>query len=62
MDFIINHLATVLVLLILAGIVSLIIRNMIRTKKEGKSIICGGSCGGCGGACMCHRQEMRESK
>ncbi len=42
---------TVLVSLILAGIVALIIRSMIRDKKNGKSIQCGGNCKYCGGHC-----------
>ncbi|GKX65261.1 FeoB-associated Cys-rich membrane protein [Inconstantimicrobium mannanitabidum] len=32
-------------------IVGLIIRNMIRDKKSGKSIHCGGECKHCGGSC-----------
>jgi hypothetical protein len=35
---------TVIVLLILAAIVALIIRSMVRDKKAGKSIQCGGDC------------------
>lgn len=42
---------TVLVSLILAGIVAWIIRSMIRDKKNGKSIHCGGNCKYCGGNC-----------
>jgi len=42
---------TVVVLLILAGIVGIIIRSMVKTKKSGKSIQCGGSCSGCSGNC-----------
>lgn len=32
-------------------IVGLIIRGMVRDKKQGKSIQCGGDCGHCGGHC-----------
>lgn len=44
---------TLLVGLIVAGVVTLVIRSMIRDKKKGKSIQCGGDCGHCGGRC-CH--------
>lgn len=36
---------------ILVVIVALIIRGMIRDKKNGKSIQCGGDCRYCGGHC-----------
>lgn len=42
---------TVLVGTVLAGIVVWIIRGMIRDKKNGKSIQCGGDCRHCGGHC-----------
>jgi competence protein ComGC len=42
---------TVIVLLILAVIVALIVRSMVRDKKAGKSIQCGGDCKNCGGHC-----------
>ena len=32
-------------------IVGLIIRSMVRDKKNGKSIQCGGDCKNCGGHC-----------
>ena len=35
----------------LALIVAVIIRKMIRDKKNGKSIQCGGDCKHCGGGC-----------
>lgn len=44
---------TVIVLVILVVIVGLIVRSMIRDKRNGKSIQCGGSCSGCGGHCHC---------
>lgn len=37
--------------LVLAGIVALVIRSMIRDRKNGKSIQCGGDCRHCGGHC-----------
>ena len=48
---------TVLVSLILAGIVAGIIWSMIRDKKNGKSIHCGGNCKYCGGHCGHHETE-----
>lgn len=42
---------TILVLIILAGIVALSVRGMIRDKKAGRSIQCGGDCKFCGGYC-----------
>lgn len=42
---------TVLVLIILLVIVTLIIRGMLRDKRAGKSVICGGNCKTCGGCC-----------
>lgn len=44
---------TVIVLAVLVLIVGLIVRSMIRDKKNGKSLQCGGSCSGCGGHCHC---------
>lgn len=41
-------------LVVLAGlivIISLIVRNMIKDKKAGKSVVCGGDCKHCGGHC-----------
>lgn len=42
---------TVIVGVILAGIVALVIRRMIRDKKNGKSLQCGCDCSKCKG---CH--------
>jgi hypothetical protein len=36
---------------VVVGIVSLIIRSMIKDKKNGKSLQCGGDCKHCGGHC-----------
>ena len=54
------HMGTVLVSLILAGIVAGIIWSMIRDKKNGKSIHCGGNCKYCGGHCGHHETEHQE--
>lgn len=42
---------TALIGIILIGIVTLIIHKMIKDKKQGKSIHCGGDCKHCGGHC-----------
>ncbi|SHJ96189.1 FeoB-associated Cys-rich membrane protein [Hespellia stercorisuis] len=42
---------TIAVGLGLAAIVTLIIRQMIKDKKAGKSLQCGGDCKHCGGHC-----------
>lgn len=39
---------TLIVGIILAGAVALIVRKMMRDRKNGKSIQCGGDCGHCG--------------
>lgn len=42
---------TILVLAVLIAVVALVIRGMIRDKKAGKSLQCGGDCKFCGGYC-----------
>ncbi len=42
---------TILVLVILILVVALVVRGMIRDKKAGKSLQCGGDCKYCGGHC-----------
>ncbi|MDE6386529.1 MAG: FeoB-associated Cys-rich membrane protein [Lachnospiraceae bacterium] len=42
---------TVIVLAIVAGAVALALRSMIKDKKAGKSLQCGGDCSRCGGGC-----------
>lgn len=48
-----ENLATILVLGVLIAIVGLIVANMIRSKKNGKSP-CGCDCGGCNLCGGCH--------
>ena len=52
---------TAVVGIALAGIVALIIRKMIRDKKNGKSL-CGGNCGGCSCSGMCHPARDEKNK
>lgn len=42
---------TIIVGTVVAGIIVLIVRKMIKDKKAGKSIQCGGDCKNCGGHC-----------
>ncbi|MBO4981497.1 MAG: FeoB-associated Cys-rich membrane protein [Lachnospiraceae bacterium] len=42
---------TLIVLAILIGVVALILRSMIKDKKNGKSCHCGGDPKNCGGRC-----------
>ena len=42
---------TVIVGVVVAGVVELIVRSMVKDKKSGKSLQCGGDCSHCGGHC-----------
>ncbi len=42
---------TFITLAVLTAIVSMIVRSMVRDKKKGKSLQCGGDCSKCGGHC-----------
>ena len=42
---------TFVTLAIVAAAVGLAIRSMVRDKKNGKSLQCGGDCSHCGGHC-----------
>lgn len=42
---------TVIVAAVLAAVVGLIIHGMIKDKKAGKSVVCGGDCSKCKGHC-----------
>ncbi len=44
-------LGTILVLIILLAIVAGIVSHMIRARRDGKSVICGCDCKSCGGCC-----------
>ena len=54
MTFLMENLSTVIIGLILAGVVYLVVRKMIRDRREGKGCGYPGGCAGCGGASMCH--------
>lgn len=42
---------TAVVVLVLTTAVGMIIRSMVKDKKAGKSLHCGGDCRHCGGGC-----------
>ncbi len=46
-----NRMGTVIVLAIVAVAVAFALRSMIKDKKEGNSLHCGGDCKHCGGGC-----------
>lgn len=53
------NMATFITLVVLVMIISLIVKSMIRDKKQGKSIICGDDCKSCGGHCHSGLDQYR---
>ncbi len=49
---------TILVLGIVAAAVVLAIWSMVRAKRNGKSIHCGGDCSRCSGSCHKRKEEQ----
>lgn len=45
------NMGTVVVLAIVAALTGLAVRSMVRDKKNGKSLQCGGDCSHCRGNC-----------
>ena len=56
MQFIIENLGTIAVLLVVAVISGFATYSVIKNRKKGCSS-CGGSCGNCSMACTCHPQN-----
>lgn len=54
LQWISENIGTIAVGLVLLAVVILIVRIMMRDKKQGKSS-CGGNCASCGGCCACHK-------
>ena len=46
-----DFMGTVITLAVVAAAAGLAVRSMIRDKKNGKSLQCGGDCSHCGGHC-----------
>ncbi|MCI6868677.1 MAG: FeoB-associated Cys-rich membrane protein [Lachnospiraceae bacterium] len=42
---------TAIVLLMLAAVIGIVVRSMVKDKKAGKSLQCGQNCKHCGGHC-----------
>jgi branched-subunit amino acid permease len=55
MGFIIENLGTIITAAVLVVIVALVIRKMVKDKKQGKSS-CGCNCASCPSACACHKK------
>jgi hypothetical protein len=53
MELMVSGLSTLIVGLMVAGIVFLAVRSIVKDRKNGKSL-CGGNCGGCSCSGMCH--------
>lgn len=54
-----DNIPTIIIILVLALIVTLIIRSMIIDRKKGKSS-CGAGCTGCAMSELCHRQDKEK--
>jgi len=55
-DWIVDNAANIIVIMIVAAVVLLVIRSMIKDKKAGKSS-CGCGCSNCAMAGKCHSQS-----
>ncbi|MGN0298562.1 MAG: FeoB-associated Cys-rich membrane protein [Lachnospiraceae bacterium] len=51
LEFLIANLGSIVVGAIILVLVGLVIRSMIRDKKNGVSLHCGGNCKNCHGGC-----------
>ena len=56
LQWISTNIGTILISLLLLTAVALIIRSMMRDKKQGKSS-CGGNCAGCAACGACHNKS-----
>ena len=55
--FIMNNLSTIIISAVLAVVFILIIANMIKKKRAGKSVSCNCGCSGCPSASVCHNNK-----
>ena len=55
-NWLMDHLATILISLALLAVVVLIVRHFVRQKKQGKSS-CGCGCKGCPNSGACHSSK-----
>ena len=56
-----ENLVNIVIIAVLVLVVGLLIRGMIRDKKEGKSC-CGGNCASCGGCSSAHRIQTLQNE
>ncbi|WP_124067693.1 FeoB-associated Cys-rich membrane protein [Clostridium sp. E02] len=42
---------TLVVFIVVTGVAAMAVRSLVKAKKSGKSIQCGGECSHCGGHC-----------
>ena len=62
MLWITENLATILVSLVVLALVTLVIAGMIRDKKKGKSVTCGGCSGDCAHCRSVHAAKIAEAR
>ena len=62
MLWITENLATILVSLVVLALVTLVIAGMIRDKKKGKSVTCGGCSGDCAHCRAEHAAKIAEAR
>ena len=46
--------------MVLIIIITIIIIKLVKDNQKGKSIICGGDCSGCGGACHLNQSTPKK--
>ena len=56
------NLMTILVALVVFGILALIVCGMVRDKKKGKSVTCGGCSGDCAHCKAVHAAKIAEAR
>lgn len=52
LEWLAENLVNIVLIAVIAGVVALLIRGMLRDKKAGKHV-CGGNCACCGGCSAC---------
>ena len=59
--FIVNNLATLITLVLLAGVITAVVISLFRDKKRGKHLSCSGDCKSCG-ACIYAKKDAPKQK
>ena len=60
LDWLKLNIGTIIIIAVLAVIVVLIIRSILRDRKNGKPVGCGGDCAHCGGVCSIKAPDNAE--